>query len=61
MFVARVDLVTLSDVPEEAYNSRPSGFGSFWFACASAPSLHRICIMNIHVSSLTLSRIFHGG
>ena len=32
MFFARVELVNPSDVPEKAYNSRPSEFGSF-LAC----------------------------
>ena len=29
MFLARVELVKLSDVPEKAYNSRPSEIGGF--------------------------------
>ena len=33
MFVARVELVKLSDVPKKAYNSRSSEFGGF-LACS---------------------------
>ena len=41
MFVARVELVKLSDVPEKVHNAGPLSLQAFWLVRASASSLHR--------------------
>ena len=41
MFVARIELVKLSDVPEKVHNAGPLSLQAFWLVRASASSLHR--------------------